>query len=115
MFTSLFFDISKSVPQLMSGRVQDGIAGLADMDAAFPHLQAQRVAVEEFLKRYAMEDPESAEPFGSHQDEGNRSNILLPSMHQVWPQLAPCLRHTQPAVRLRSMILRDHYILHVIC
>lgn len=85
---------------LILGYVQDGIAGLADMDATFPHLQAQRIAVEEFLKTSANGDPDAAEPFGAHDDESNRSNILLPCMNQVWPQLVPCLRHTQPVVKL---------------
>lgn len=83
--------------------MQDGIAGLADMDATFPYLQAQRTAVENFLKASANEsgDPDAAEPFGA-KDESSRSNLLLPSMNQVWPQLVPCLRHTQPAVQPSS-------------
>jgi len=94
------------VPQiLISGYVQDGIAGLADMDATFPHLQAQRIAIEEFLKASANGDPDAAEPFGAYHDESKRGNTLLPSMNQVWPQLVPCLRHTQPAVKLLYLFL----------
>jgi hypothetical protein len=80
--------------------MQDGIAGLADMDATFPYLQAQRTAVE-------SGDPDAAEPFGA-KDESSRSNLLLPSMNQVWPQLVPCLRHTQPAVHLSSFHASIH-------
>lgn len=80
--------------------VQDGVAGLADMEAAFGHLQAQRIAVEDFLQRAANGDgdPDDVKPFGSQDESSNKNNILLPSMNRVWPQLVPCLRHTQPSV-----------------
>ncbi|KAG0557818.1 hypothetical protein KC19_11G159100 [Ceratodon purpureus] len=89
---------------LALGVIEDGIAGLADMDATFPSLQAQRTEVENFLRASATEssDPDAAEPFGA-KDESSRSNLLLPSMNQVWPQLVPCLRHTQPAVLVRVL------------
>lgn len=85
---------------LILSYMQDGIAGLADMEATFPYLQVQRTAVEAFLKAATSEfdDLDAAEPFGAHDESSNRNNLLLPSMNQMWPQLVPCLRHTQPAV-----------------
>lgn len=87
------------------GVIEDGIAGLADMEATFPYLQVQRTAVEAFLKAATSEfdDPDAAEPFGAHDESSNRNNLLLPSMNQMWPQLVPCLRHTQPAVLVRVL------------
>lgn len=96
--------------------IQDGVAGLADMEATFPHLQAQRTAIEDFLARSVKDlgDPDDVKPFGS-QDEGSQNNILLPSMNKVWPQLVPCLRHTKPAVHSTISPLKSFLFALVMC
>jgi hypothetical protein len=90
---------------LVLDTIEDGVAGLADIEAAFPHLQAQRSAVEEFLKRHGdgHGDAEEIQPFGSRDDESVRNNILLPSMNRIWPHLVSCLRQSQPSVIERAL------------
>ncbi|KAJ7549328.1 hypothetical protein O6H91_07G049000 [Diphasiastrum complanatum] len=81
--------------------LEDGITALADVESALNSEKVQLESLVDTLEHSGHKYAQDIKKFLERIEK--EANKLLPTTHQVWPHLVPCLRQSWPSVVVRSL------------